>query len=224
MAVKTGYYFPIDTFVSSIFRDGHTEAHRHHTVGEFPPGHVRRSRGFYEKVTANSHMNKESRNQAFIGMADGIPLFRSRQTSLGVVVGALRQANQPDHISKMFGKVHLSFLYPGEYWVEDKKTKAQKLKKAKPGNLGPLILMLVDDLLHWYDGKYITDFSMDIGDPARDAFIRCILLFWCGDYPGLGEATNFSHAAMGFYACHWCKDKGDYSMGLSRMVYASYRR
>ena len=85
-------------------------------------------------------------------------------------------------------------------------------------------MMLVDDLLHWYDGKYITDFSMDIGDPARDAFIRCILLFWCGDYPGLGEATNFSHAAMGFYACHWCKDKGDYSMGLSRMVYASYRR
>jgi hypothetical protein len=222
--VKKGYYFPIDTWVSSIFRDGHTTAHRQHTVGEFPPGHVRRSRGFFEKVTANPHMNKEPRNQAFVGMADGIPLFRSRKTSLGVVVGALRQANQPDHISKMFGKVHLSFLYPCEYWVEDKKTKAQKLKKAKPSNLSPLILLLVDDLLHWYDGKIITDYSMAIGDPARDAFIRCILLFWCGDYPGLGESTNFSHAAMSPHACHWCNVIGDYSAGMSRQVYAGYRR
>ena len=224
--VKKGYYFPIDQWVCSIFRDGHTKAHRQHTVGEFPPGHVRRSRGFYEKVTANSHMNKEPRNQAFIGMADGIPLFRSRRTSgsLGVVVGALRQANQPDHISKMFGKVHLSFLYPCEYWVEDNKTKAQKLKKAKPGNLSPLILMLVDDLLHWYDGKIVTDFGMEIGDPARDAFIRCILLFWCGDYPGLGESTNFSHSAMSAHACHWCNVLGDHSVGLSRQVYAGYRR
>ena len=222
--VKKGYYFPLDTYVSTIFRDGHTKAHRQHTVGEFPPGHVRRSRGFYEKVTANPHMNEEPRNQAFIGMADGIPLFRSKTTSLGVVVGALRQANQPDHISKMFGKVHLSFLYPCEYWVEDKTTKQQKLKKAKPGNLSPMIMMLVDDLLHWYDGKIITDFSMNPGDPAREALIRCILLFWCGDYPGLGEATNFSHSAMSAHACHWCRVVGEHSTGLSRMIYACYRR
>jgi hypothetical protein len=222
--VKRGYYFPIDTFVSSIFRDGHTKAHRQHTVGDFPPGHVRRSRGFYEKVTANTHMNEEPRNQAFIGMADGIPLFRSKKASLGVVVGALRQANQPDYISKMFGKVHLSFLYPCEYWVEDPQTKEQKLKKAKPSNLSPLIMLLVNDLLHWYDGKIITDFSMDPGDPARQALIRCILLFWCGDYPGLGEASNFSHSAASAHACHWCNVEGDHSMGLSRMVYAGYRR
>jgi hypothetical protein len=89
VAVKKGYYFPIDTFVSSIVRDEHTEEHRKHTTGEFPPGHVRRSRGFHAKVTGNPYMN-----QAFVGMADGIPLFRSRKTSLGVVVGALRQANR----------------------------------------------------------------------------------------------------------------------------------
>ena len=224
VSVKKGYYFPIDTYVTSIFRDGHTKAHRQHTVGEFPPGHVRRSRGFYEKVTANPHMNKEPRNQAFIGMADGIPLFRSRKTSLGVVVGALRQANQPDYISKMFGKVHLSFLYPCEYWVEDPKTKVQKLQKAKPGNLSPLIMLLVDDLLQWYAGKIVTDFGMAPGDPAREALIRCILLFWCGDYPGLGEVTNFSHSAMSPHACHWCNVVGEYSVGLSRQVYAGYRR
>jgi hypothetical protein len=65
--VKRGYYFPIDTFVSSIFRDQATEEFRTHTTGEFPPGHHRLSRGFYEKVTANKHMNQGDRNQAFIG-------------------------------------------------------------------------------------------------------------------------------------------------------------
>jgi hypothetical protein len=222
--VKKGYYFPIDTFVSTIFRDEKTYENRQHTTGQFPPGNVRHSRGFYEKVTSNSHMNKESRNQAFIGMADGIPLFRSRTTSLGVVVGALRQANQPDHISKMFSKVHLSFLYPCEYWVEDKDTKEPILQKSKPSNLSPLIMMLVDDLLHWYDGKLVTDYSMSPDDPAREALIRCILLFWCGDYPGLGEASNFSHSAMSSHACHWCNVKSDYSMSMRRQVYGGYRR
>lgn len=106
--VKRGYYFPIDQYVANIFRDSQSVQHRHHNTGTFPPGHVRRSKGFYEKVTANDHMNKEPRNQTFIGMADGIPLFRSIKTSLGVVVGALRQANQPDYISKLFKKIHLS--------------------------------------------------------------------------------------------------------------------
>jgi hypothetical protein len=87
-------------------------------------------------------------------MADGIPLFRSTTTSLSVTVGALRQANQPDYISKLFGKIHLSFLYPGEYWIVDESTKKQILHKAKPANLGPLIMCLVD-LLHWYDGKEV---------------------------------------------------------------------
>jgi hypothetical protein len=223
VAVKRGYYFPVDQFVSSIFRDTQTECHRQHNTGTFPPGHVRRSKGFYEKVTANPHMNKESRNQAFIGMADGIPLFRSLKTSLGVVVGALRQANQPDYISKLFNKIHLSFLYPGEYWAEDKK-KQPYLHKAKPSNLSPMIRMLVDDLLQWYDGKQVTDYSMAEDDPARTALIRCVLLFWCGDYPGLGEATNFSHHGASAHACHWCKVEGDHSTGLSRMVYAGYRR
>jgi hypothetical protein len=108
VAVKKGYYFPIDAFVSSIFRDGHTEEHRKHTTGEFPPGHVRRSRGYHEKVTGNPHMNTEPRNQAFVGMADGIPLFRSRKTSLGVVVGAFgRQTNQTT-----YPKCLVKYTYP----------------------------------------------------------------------------------------------------------------
>jgi hypothetical protein len=177
--VKKGYYFPLDSFVCSIFRDESTRPCREHTAGEFPSGHVRRSKGFYEKVTANPHMNKEARNQAFVGMADGIPLFRSIKTSLGVVVGAIRQANQPDHISKKFNKIHLSFLYPGEYWVTDPDTGVEIRQKAKPSNLSPMMQLLVDDLLHWYDGKQVLDYMYICMASIYYANILCLMLELC---------------------------------------------
>ena len=226
-AVKKGYYYPLDSYLTNIFRDTDTESYREHSceLDEhiFPPGHVRRSKGFHEKVTKNPHLQGETRNQGLIAMADGIPLFRSLKTSKGVNVGAIRQANQPDYISKMFGKIHLSFLYPGEFWVIDKTTKKPKRIKAKPKNLGPMQQLLVDDLLHWYDGKMVTDFSKPSDDPQYRFCLRAILLLWCGDYPGLGEATNFVHAC-GYNACHWCKMKGEHSNGLARTVYKDYRR
>jgi hypothetical protein len=39
--VKRGYYFPLDTFVSSIFRDKHTEEFRSHTTGMSHHTHTR---------------------------------------------------------------------------------------------------------------------------------------------------------------------------------------
>ena len=226
-AVKRGYYYPLDSYMTNLFRDTDTETYRDHSreAGEhiFPPGHVRHSKGFYEKVKNNPHLRGETRNQGLIAMADGIPLFRSIRTSKGVNVGAIRQANQPDYISKMFGKIHLSFLYPGEFWVFDEITKKPKRLKAKPKNLGPMQQLLVDDLLHWYDGKIVTDYSKLPDDPQYRFCLRAILLLWCGDYPGLGEATNFVHAC-GYNACHWCKMKGEHSAGLSRTMYKEYRR
>ena len=86
----------------------------------------------------------------------------------------------------------------------------------------PLMVVLVDDLLHWYDGKMVEDHTRSPDDPDRNFLLRVVLLFWCGDYPGLGEVTNFSHA--GYNQCHWCTDRGCHSKGLSRMVYGGYRR
>jgi hypothetical protein len=225
-AAKRGYYYPLDSYLTNLFRDTDTVKFREHScpldVQAFPPGHVRHSKGFHDKVIKNPHLQDEGRNQGLIAMADGIPLFRSIKVSKGVNVGAIRQANQPDYISKMFGKIHLSFLYPGEFWVYDDTTKKPKRIKAKPKNLGPMQQLLVDDLLHWYDGKMVTDYSKPVHDPQHHFCLRAILLYWCGDYPGLGEATNFVHE--GYNACHWCKIKGNHSAGLSRMVYKDYRR
>lgn len=98
-AVRQGFYVPMDSWLAGLFKDPDLNAHLEHDMGEFPPGHVRHSFGWHAKVTANPHINGETRNQAVIGMADGIPLFRDKN-SRSVVPIALRLANLPDPLSK----------------------------------------------------------------------------------------------------------------------------
>jgi hypothetical protein len=219
--VKVGYYFPLDDWMFSMFKDPDLQPNIDHDSGEFPPGHTRRSNGFHAKVTNNPQINVESRNQALVGMADAIPLFRD-MNARGVVPIAVRAANQPDSISKLFTNIHLSGLYPCDYWILDDGTGIFKREKKNPSNIGPLLVLLADDLLLWYEGKMAVDYNLAVGDPARNFLLRAVLLFWCGDYPGLGEATNFKH--KGYNGCHWCKDRGVYSKSLGRMVLSNYRR
>lgn len=254
IAAKVGYYFKLDSYLASIFNKTDTTFLRSrcwdHSTYTFPPGHIRHSRRWHEKMSKNPHINTEPQNQAFVGMHDGIPLFRDK-FSVGVVPIALRQANQPDSISKKFSNIHIAALYPCEYWCIDDTTKKACKERHKPAHLGvslnlhtnthrifpiqitrararvragPLMIFLANDLLHWYDGKIVTDHSQPVASPQRTFLCRCVLLGWCADYPGLGEACNFSHHGMGYYACHWCLDKGESPPSLKRMVYSAVRR
>ena len=121
-----------------------------------------------------------------------------------------------------FKNIHLAGLYPCDYYYVDADTGLMARKQHKPTHINPMLMLLVNDLLHWYDGKIVVDHSMDVDDPGREFLLRVVLLFWCGDYPGLGEVTRFKHC--GYDACHWCKDRGQHSKGLQRMVYGRYRR
>jgi hypothetical protein len=221
VTAKVGYYFPMDDWMMSNLKDKDLEGHRDNDMGTFPAGHTRLSHGWHQKVTTNPQINCDPRNQALIGMADGIPIFKDKN-SRGVVPIAMRQANLPDSLSKRFNHIHLAALYPCDYWIQDPATGALKRESHKPGNLGALLVVLTDDLLSWYDGKWAVDPSLAPEDPGRQFVLRAILLFWCGDYPGLGETTNFKHT--GYHFCHWCKDVGEYSSSLQRMVIAAYRR
>jgi hypothetical protein len=51
-----------------------------------------------------------------------------------------------------------------------------------------------------------------------------MLLYWCGDYPGQGEASGFSHAPGGKKACHWCEILGKKSMTIKRQKYDHFFR
>jgi hypothetical protein len=142
VAAKVGYYFPLDPFLQDIFKDPDLLEHMHHNTGQFPPGHTRHSKGWYDKITNNPHMNKETRNQALIGMADGMPLFRGKNSRSCVPV-AVRLAGQPDSVSKRFNNIHLTALYPCDFWVTDKDTGLLKREKHKPSNIGALLVLLV---------------------------------------------------------------------------------
>ena len=121
--------------------------------------------GWHEKMTGNPHMNTESRNQALVGMADGMPLFRDKH-SRSVLPVALRLAGQPDSVSKKFNNIHLAALFPCDYWVVDKDTGLLKRERHKPSNVGALLVLLVQDLLYWYAGKTVVDYNLEESDPA----------------------------------------------------------
>jgi hypothetical protein len=220
---KVGYYLPMGKWLRDIFASKELETERdQHTGMPQPPGHVSHSKGWHDKVTANPKMAGESRNQALIGLADGIPIFKNKN-SLGVTPIAFRSANLPDSISMKFRHIHLAALYPHEFYKPGKRPGTHIRKRRKPKSLNPLMYMLADDLLHWEDGCMVTDTSLHQDDPRREFKLSTVLLYWTGDYPGLAEATGFAHGVH-LKMCHWCEIRGVYSKGISRSVFGNYRR
>jgi hypothetical protein len=72
-------------------------------------------------------------------------------------------------------------------------------------------LRMTDELLVGEStGFPCVDSSRDLDDPARCFNLKCILLFWKGDYPGQGMISGFSHASNGGFQCHWCKHPSPY--------------
>jgi hypothetical protein len=73
-----------------------------------------------------------------------------------------------------------------------------------PSSMTAAFTVLVDELL-WGEthGFRVVDHSKPPSHPDRVFWQKLILLFWVGDYPGLGKCANMKHS--GFYGCHWCK-------------------
>lgn len=168
-------------------------------------------------------MKADTRNQGLIGMADGIPMFRDMH-SRGVIPIMFRSANMADSLSMKFRYTHLSALVPCHFWIIGDISKQFERVERKPGHLCAVMHAIVDDMLFWEDGQVVEDTSKLQGDPERWFRLRVMLLYWCGDYPGQGEASGFSHAASGSKACHWCEVRADKSMSIDRMKYEGYFR
>jgi hypothetical protein len=226
VAAKVGYYLKIGPWLRDMFQSDELAKDRTQSSGTpQPPGHVSHSRGWQEKLSENPNMADEPRHQGLVGMSDGIPLFKDKN-AMGVTPIALRTANLPDSLSNKFRNIHLAALYPHHFWSDKDARKQQcpvRKKKRKPTTLTPMMYCLVDDLLFWEDGQMVTDTSRPVTDPDRDFNLKCILLYWCGDYPGLGEATGFCHGVH-HKMCHWCETSGIYSKGLSRSIFGDYIR
>jgi hypothetical protein len=168
-------------------------------------------------------MNTDTRNQGLVGMSDGIPLFRDKH-SRSVIPVMLRTANMGDHLSMKFRYTHMTALVPSHFWTIGETSKQFERVERKPSHLCAIMHAIVDDLLHWEEGEDVEDMSKDAMDPDFRFRLRAMLLYWCGDYPGQGEASGFSHAPGGKKSCHWCEVVGDKSMALDRQKYEHYFR
>ena len=171
----------------------------------------------------NPAMNGDTRNQGLVGMNDGVPLFRDKG-SRSVLPLMLRTVNLSDELSMKFRYIHLAALVPCHFWIIGEESGQFERVERKTGNLCAVMHVVVDNLLKWEKGELMEDHSKLPDDPRRWFHMRALLLYWCGDYPGQGEASGFNHAAMGLHACHWCQDKGTYSMGIQRTQYTDYYR
>jgi hypothetical protein len=99
-------------------------------------------------------------------------------------------------------------LAPSEEISYDEHGKTFVLKRDPP-NIQCVLLVFVDELLHGQGTGFRTrDFSRPVSDPAHWFWLKVILLFFMGDYPGQGKVANMMHT--GVQACHWCHHDFEY--------------
>ena len=68
-----------------------------------------------------------------------------------------------------------------------------------------MLYVFADEMEHLYrTGAFVEDFSRDVRDPGRCFLMRVILLFWIGDYPGLGEICDFRYVRVAYMYIRIC--------------------
>ena len=109
------YHLPVHHYVADLFQQPDLVPYLQNNIGEFPEGHVRKSRGWRAKVTDNPKMNGDGRNQAFIFSTDGIPYFRDSGSRSGWPL-VLRSANLPDGLWNELSYTHMVAFLASDYW------------------------------------------------------------------------------------------------------------
>lgn len=162
------------------------------TIVRWRAGSVSRSHGFHEKVTNNPYMNQEGRNQGLILFSDGIPYFKDKGSNRKGYPCGVRLANLPESRSKTLTMTHLLCLMSCEYWDRDAHTGKPIRVLRSPKSLQPMMYRIADELYSLYHvGIRVVDYSLHQNNVDRVFILRCILLYWIGDYPGQGEVSGF---------------------------------
>jgi hypothetical protein len=186
-----------------------------------PTGSVRRSFGYQKKVLDNPVMNQDHRNQGLILTADGIPCFKNKNASRGVVP-VMARTTMEDALGLNVLNVHMVALVPDQHWEISPITGRKKRIKRKTSVLTCVTTRLTDELLELYEtGCWVTDHSLPLGDPLRRFLLRVILLFWIGDYPGIAEVA--CTMASGGNSCHWCKQFFPFYFPLNKTTHCDFR-
>jgi hypothetical protein len=220
MSRKWVYFMPLAGFLSNIFRQPELVKHLLHDSGKFPSGHVRRSRGFWEKVNNNPHMNQDNRNLGLVAALDGVPYFK--QKGRGGWPFIYRIANLPDGLSLLPVNCHMTMLSSAEFLSLQDNTRVIRTVR-EPKSLRPHMSILCDDLYLAYNkGHQIVDHSKLVDEPSRVFWLTCILLYVTGDWPGLALSCGWKHKGRRF--CHYCEQEGVDCPEVNRTVATGHRK
>ena len=218
--VKEFYYQPLAPWLQDLYRRPDLAPYLpNDAVGS--PGSVRRSNGYRAKVLDNPVMSQDHRNQALIATADGVPCFKNKNAARGVVPVMVRTTMQ-DGIGLDVRNVHMVALCPDQHWVVHPLSGRIKRSKRKTSVLTAITTLMSDELLHLYDtGAHVIDHSLPLDDVTRVFWLRVMLLYWVGDYPGIAEAAGTM--ASGGHCCHWCKQFFPWNYALHRHCHCDFR-
>jgi hypothetical protein len=118
--------------------------------------------------------------------------------------------------------VHMVALCPDQHWVVHPVSGRKKRSKRKTGFLTAITLVMTDELLHLYEtGVMVVDHSLPLDDVTRVFRLFVILLYWIGDYPGIGEAAGCM--SSGGQCCHWCKQFFPWNYALNKTQHCEFR-
>jgi hypothetical protein len=218
-AVKEFFYQPVQFWLQDMFRTPDNAPHLANDGGG-PPGSVRKSHGYKRKVLDNPVMNQDHRNQGLIATADNIPCGKNKNSSRSVCPCMIR-TTMKDALGLNIANAHLFALVPDQHWVLNLVTGRLRRKKKKTSWLTCVLVRLVDELLTGYHTGFPTiDHSLPRGHPSRKFMLHVLLLFWCGDWPGINEAAGTMSA--GRCCCHWCQQRFVYNMALKRFTFCDF--
>jgi hypothetical protein len=218
--VKEFYYQPMTHWLKDLYRRPDLTPYLvNDAVGQ--PGSVRRSHGYRAKVLDNPVMNQDHRNQGLIATADGIPCFKNKNAARGVCPVMVR-TTMPDGIGLDVRNVHMVALCPDQHWKVHPVSGRIKRAKRKTTVLTAITTLMADELLHLYDtGVHVIDHSLPLDDVTRVFWLRAILLYWIGDYPGIAEAAGTT--SSGGHCCHWCKQVFPWNYAINRHTHCDFR-
>ena len=103
----------------------------------------------------------------------------------------LRSGNADEHLQKDLSKAHMFGYVPCEGYQVGDDGRAERII-GSPLSLQPLLTVFSDEMHRLYHkGIWIEDASRSSSDPDRMFLMKVMLLYWIGDYPGLGEICDF---------------------------------
>ena len=99
--------------------------HNNIAASKYPPGSLRRSEGYKEKVTDNPNMSEDSRSQPIYLNGDGVPFYKDKFTCRSGWAFGLRTGTLDDEHSKERRTTHMIAFEASEYLTY----KGKRIKK-----------------------------------------------------------------------------------------------